>query len=131
MVKRGGSFRGSRSATDRSLVGKLYEINWLLPTLVGVLGLVGVIMIFAATEGVWRHGAFQHLVRVAFGGIVMLAIALISIQNAQPVSIEFFGTRSIAIPFGLLLTCTTVIGMIGTVLLQPILRPSHRSADEE
>jgi len=80
MVKRGGSFRGSRSATDRSLVGKLYEINWLLPTLVGVLGLVGVIMIFAATEGVWRHGAFQHLVRVAFGGIVMLAIALIDIR---------------------------------------------------
>ncbi|MBE9029358.1 DUF1049 domain-containing protein [filamentous cyanobacterium LEGE 11480] len=75
--------------------------------------------------------SLANLSAIVIVALWMLAIALISIQNAQPVSIEFFGTRSIAIPFGLLLTCTTVIGMIGTVLLQPILRPSHRSADEE
>ncbi len=80
MVARGGSFQGAVSASGGSLTGKLYEINWLLPTLVGVLGLVGVTMIFAATDGVWRYGAFQHFVRIGFGGLVMLAVALIDIR---------------------------------------------------
>jgi hypothetical protein len=47
------------------------------------------------------------------------------------VSINFFGTQSIAMPFGLLLTFVTVIGMIATVLLQPLLLPSRRAQDEE
>ena len=80
MVTRSGSFRGAAQASGGSLTSKLFEINWLLPTLVGVLGLVGVTMIFAATDGVWRYGAFQHLVRVGFGGLVMLAVALIDIR---------------------------------------------------
>ncbi|MEP3653531.1 MAG: rod shape-determining protein RodA [Litorimonas sp.] len=104
MVARGGSFRGAVPASGGSLTTKLFEINWLLPTLVGVLGLVGVTMIFAATDGVWRHGAFQHFVRVGFGGLVMLAVALIDIRFwyriAYPVyavglalliGVEFFG----------------------------------------
>lgn len=86
------------------LVSKLYEINWLLPTLAAVLGLVGVSMIFAATDGVWRLGALQHFLRIGFGGFVMLAIALIDIRVwyrlAYPtyligltllVGVEFFG----------------------------------------
>ncbi len=80
MVARGGSFRGAVPASGGSLTTKLFEINWLLPTLVGVLGLVGVTMIFAATDGVWRYGALQHFVRVGFGALVMLAIALIDIR---------------------------------------------------
>lgn len=80
MVARGGSFRGAVPAAGGSLATKLFEINWLLPTLVGVLGLVGVTMIFAATDGVWRYGAFQHLVRVGFGGLVMLVVALTDIR---------------------------------------------------
>ena len=80
MVKRGRNFPSGDNGPNRSLTNKLFEINWLLPTLVGVLGLVGVTMIYAATDGVWRHGAFQHLVRVGFGGIVMLAVALIDIR---------------------------------------------------
>ncbi|MEP4052413.1 MAG: rod shape-determining protein RodA [Litorimonas sp.] len=106
MVARGGSFRGAVPASGGSLTTKLFEINWLLPTLVGVLGLVGVTMIFAATDGVWRHGAFQHFVRVGFGGLVMLAVALIDIRFwyriAYPVyavglalliGVEFFGVE--------------------------------------
>lgn len=80
MVARGGSFRGAVPASGGSLTSKLFEINWLLPTLVAVLGLIGVTMIFAATDGVWRYGAFQHLTRVGFGGLVMLAVALTDIR---------------------------------------------------
>ena len=80
MVTRGGGFRGAVPASGGSVATKLFEINWLLPTLVAVLGLVGVTMIFAATDGVWRFGAFQHFVRVGFGGLVMLSVALIDIR---------------------------------------------------
>jgi len=87
------------------VVNKLYEINWLLPTLVGLVGLVGVAMIYAATDGVWRHGAIQHIVRIGAGMMVMLVVALIDIKIwyrvAYPIyllglvlliGVEFFGT---------------------------------------
>jgi len=80
VVARGGSFRSSLPFRGGSLVSKLYEINWLLPTLAGVLGVIGVAMIFAATDGVWRYGALQHLIRLGFCGIVSLVIALIDIR---------------------------------------------------
>jgi uncharacterized integral membrane protein len=56
----------------------------------------------------------------------MLAIAFISVQNAQPTSIAFFGQQSVAMPFGLLLTFTAVLGMVGISLLQPLLFPTRR-----
>lgn len=80
MVSRGISFEGAVPSTNRSLVGKLFEINWLLPTLVAVVGLVGVVMIYAATDGIWRYGAFQHFLRIGLGGLVMLIIALVDIR---------------------------------------------------
>lgn len=58
MVDSLSNFRNSGPASTGSLTSKLFEINWLLPTLVVMLGLVGVVMIFAATDGVWRYGAF-------------------------------------------------------------------------
>jgi len=80
MATRGFNVRRSGPLPGEAIRSKLFEINWLLPTLVGVVGLVGVTMIFAATDGVWRYGAFQHLVRIALGGLVMLCIALIDIR---------------------------------------------------
>ena len=59
---------------------KLYQINWLVPTLVMVLGLVGVVMVYASTDGVWNDGASQHLVRLCLGFLLMLGIALIDIR---------------------------------------------------
>lgn len=80
MVTRGFNVRRSGPLPGGEVKGKLFELNWLLPTLVGVVGLVGVVMIFAATDGVWRYGALQHFVRIAFGGFVMLCVALIDIR---------------------------------------------------
>ena len=56
---------------------KLFEINWLLVALIFLVGLVGVTMIFAATDGVWSRGASQHLMRLILSGILMLGIALV------------------------------------------------------
>ena len=37
----------------KAVISKLYDVNWLLPVMVGIIGLVGVVMIYAATGGVW------------------------------------------------------------------------------
>jgi rod shape determining protein RodA len=88
----------------KSLKEKLYEVNWLLPVLIGIVGLVGVAMIYAATDGVWSRGAAQHAIRIIIAGVLMLMIALTDIKVwytlAYPVyalalvlliGVEFFG----------------------------------------
>jgi uncharacterized integral membrane protein len=77
--------------------------------------------------------SLANLAAITLVGIWMLAIALITVQNAAPVSIVFFGQKTVAMPFGLLLTGVTVIGMVGVGLLQPLLFPRRRdrSIDSE
>ena len=70
----------SSTGSRRGFTGKLYEVNWLLPVLVGLIGFVGVIMIYAATDGVWSRGAQQHLIRILVGGLFMIGIALTDIR---------------------------------------------------
>jgi len=59
---------------------KIYEINWLLPALIFIIGLVGVAMIYAATDGVWDHGAKQHLFRLFAASSIMFGIAFVNIR---------------------------------------------------
>jgi hypothetical protein len=47
------------------------------------------------------------------------AIALISVQNATPMSLRFLTVRSARIPVGLLLGFSASAGMVGTALLLP------------
>ena len=86
--------------------GKLFRLNWLLPVLAGLLGLVGVMAIFSATNGIWSHGAFQHGIRLLIAFMAMLIVAMIDIRFwyslAYPayfaalillVGVEFFGVN--------------------------------------
>jgi uncharacterized integral membrane protein len=50
----------------------------------------------------------------------VIAIAIIAVQNAEPVSLRFLSYQSIQIPFGLLLAFGASIGVIGMALLQPL-----------
>lgn len=43
-------------------------------------------------------------------------IALIAIQNATPVSLQFLGVRSVEIPMGLVMAFSASLGMIGAAL---------------
>ncbi len=52
----------------------------------------------------------------------VVAIAIISAQNAAPVSLKFFTYQSIQIPFGLVLAFSAAIGLIGIAVLQPLWR---------
>ncbi len=67
-------------AKPDSLRTKLYEINWLLLALIYIIGGIGIAMIYAATDGVWTHGAQQHLIRLAAAGGLLLVIALMDIK---------------------------------------------------
>ncbi|MGJ5673305.1 MAG: lipopolysaccharide assembly protein LapA domain-containing protein [Nostochopsis sp.] len=50
----------------------------------------------------------------------IMAVALLSVQNATPVSLNFLNFQSIQLPVGLLLALCAVVGMIGMGLLQPL-----------
>jgi len=83
---------------------KLYELNWLLPALIAVVGSVGVMMIYAATDGVWSRGAAQHAIRLCAAAGLMIGVSLVNIrvwyELAYPIylvalilliGVEFFG----------------------------------------
>lgn len=75
----------------KNLKEKLYELNWLLPVLIGMVGLVGVAMIYAATDGIWSRGAAQHAMRIAIAGVLMLMIALTDIRVWYTVAYPVYG----------------------------------------
>jgi uncharacterized integral membrane protein len=51
--------------------------------------------------------------------IWIVAIAIISVQNATPVSLKFLTFQSIQIPAGLVLAFSAGFGLISMALLQP------------
>ena len=65
--------------------------------------------------------------------IWVVAIALISVQNATPVSLRFLGFQSIQIPLGLMLAFSVAVGLLGTAVLQPLwgLGESQSRVDED
>ncbi|MGB3651124.1 MAG: LapA family protein [Rivularia sp. (in: cyanobacteria)] len=56
----------------------------------------------------------------------IMAIAIISVQNATPVSLRFLTFETIQIPVGLMLAFCVAVGMIVTSLLQPLRGISNR-----
>lgn len=61
------------------------------------------------------------------------AIAILAIQNFSPVTLRFLGFQSIAIPVGLVLAFSVALGLLGTVIAQPLLGLSsfQREDDED
>ncbi|NNC36845.1 MAG: rod shape-determining protein RodA [Acidimicrobiales bacterium] len=89
---------------SNSIQGKLFELNWLLPMLIFLVGCIGVIVIYSATGGVWDLGASRHLLRLFVGMGFLLVVAMTNIRVwmalAYPaylialallIGVEFFG----------------------------------------
>jgi uncharacterized integral membrane protein len=53
------------------------------------------------------------------------AIALVAIQNATPISLQFLSIRSVEIPLGLVMAFSASIGMIGTALALSLWRSTR------
>jgi uncharacterized integral membrane protein len=62
----------------------------------------------------------------------VVAIAVIAVQNAEPVSFRFLTIQTIELPFGLVLAFGVALGIVGMAIAQPLLGFSiGRSVDDE
>jgi uncharacterized integral membrane protein len=59
------------------------------------------------------------LISIIVGGWA-IAIAIIAVQNATPVSLKFLFFQSIEIPLGVVLALSAALGTMGTAILQPL-----------
>lgn len=50
------------------------------------------------------------------------AIAILSVQNVAPVSLQFLVFRSIDLPVGVVLALSVSIGLLGVAIAQPLWR---------
>ena len=59
------------------------------------------------------------------------AIALLSVQNATPVTLRFHTFESVQIPLGLVITFAAALGMVGMALTLPSLQINRSSTQRE
>jgi uncharacterized integral membrane protein len=59
------------------------------------------------------------------------AIALLSVQNAAPVTLRFLTFESVQIPLGLVITFGAALGMVGMALTLPSLQVNRSSTQRE
>lgn len=64
--------------------------------------------------------SFANLLTSLVVAVWVVAIAIVSVQNATPVSLKFLTFESIKIPVGLVLAFSAGVGIIGMALLQPL-----------
>jgi len=107
----------------RAIFAKLYNVNWLLPVLLWIIGLVGVFMIYAATGGEWSRGAEQHLIRLVLASGLMFFVAIVDIRVWYSLSYPIY-FLSLILLIGVDLFGVTVNGSerwidLGPVRLQP------------
>lgn len=74
---------------------------------------------------------FLNLVVSTLTALWVSAIALVSVQNATPVSLRFLTFRSVRIPVGLLLGFSASAGMVGTAFLLPGSSNSEVEQDDD
>jgi len=64
--------------------------------------------------------ALSNLLTSLIVAIWVVAIAILSVQNATPVSLRFLNFQSIQLPVGLVLAFSAGVGLIGMALTQPL-----------
>ena len=65
--------------------------------------------------------SFTTLIAALIIAVWIGAIALISVQNATPLSLRFLSFQLVEMPFGLILAFSAGVGVIGTAIAQPLL----------
>ncbi|KAM3094590.1 LapA family protein [Phormidesmis sp. 146-12] len=74
--------------------------------------------------------SLASLLTATIVAVWIVAIALISVQNATPVALRFLNFQLIEIPFGLVLAFSAGIGVLGTAIAQPLLDFSSPPDDD-
>lgn len=74
--------------------------------------------------------ALANLLTSIVVAIWIVAIAILSVQNATPVSLRFLNFQSIQLPIGLVLAFSAGVGLIATALILPLwVAPSGSNND--
>ena len=73
-------FGGTVAEPRLTLAGKLWNIDWLLVSLLGLLAGMGVLMLYSAAEGRLEPWAGRQIVRFGAGAVTMIAVALVDIR---------------------------------------------------
>lgn len=63
--------------------------------------------------------------------VIISAIAIISVQNATLVSIQFMRFQSVKLPVGVVLAFSVTIGLIFTAILIPVWQQISYTGEEE
>ncbi|MEM8603844.1 MAG: hypothetical protein AAGE59_08370 [Cyanobacteria bacterium P01_F01_bin.86] len=63
----------------------------------------------------------QKLLLVPISAIWIVAIAILAVQNATPISVQFLMFRSVELPIGVLLSFCVAGGMLVTALILALL----------
>ena len=77
--------------SELRLFEKLASLNWPLATVLGLLGLVGYLVLYSAGGGSHEPWAWRHGVRLAFGLLVMITVALVDIRFWFRWAYAFYG----------------------------------------
>ena len=64
----------------RVVLTRLVSLPWLTIACVMILSLVGALALFSASQGSWSPWAERHLIRAAFGTILMIGILLVPVR---------------------------------------------------
>lgn len=76
--------------------------------------------------------ALANLLTSIIVAVWVVAIAILSVQNATPVSLRFLNFQSIQLPIGLVLAFSAGVGLIATALLLPLwVAPSQSNNDDD
>ncbi len=75
--------------------------------------------------------SFATLITSLIIAIWIGAIALISVQNATPVSLRFLSFQLVEMPFGLILAFSAGLGITGAAIAQPLLGFSSSQRDND
>lgn len=76
--------------------------------------------------------ALANLLTSIIVAVWVVAIAILSVQNATPVSLRFLNFQSIQLPIGLVLAFSAGVGLIAVALLLPLwVAPSQSNNDDD
>ena len=74
----------------QEIVYKFKNLNWTLVMSVLFLSLIGLIMIYSASNAEGMRSTYSHLAKLVFGFAIMLLVALININTWQKYSFLFY-----------------------------------------
>ncbi len=77
--------------SELRLFEKLGSLNWPLVVVLGLLGLVGYLVLYSAGGGSHEPWAWRHGVRLAFGLLVLITVALVDIRFWFRWAYAFYG----------------------------------------